>query len=201
MGQARRRLVESKRQGEQAMKTAIPAEVLKGAGGLLMLIDMLHHALVKVPILHDAAHDQVHAMDLEYGDLTHAVELADFPRKDAHGILLKLKENRKIRREHKDFVSMAAPLKSFVLRNPQLLKEVENLHTAMHRLSGSLETRVYTMRTLASLEEAFNKAGMRTMGMLTEEMQQIADASDGAEGATEIESAMETVEAKGSGQE
>lgn len=186
MGAAKRRIDASKQQMEKAVARALPAEVLKGASGVLMLIDMLNHAVGKVPSLYDEAYKRVHDMDLEYGDLTHAVELAEFPRKDSHGILQKLKANRKERREFKDFVSMAQPLKDFVTRNPQLVKELEALHTSMHRLNASLESRVYTVRALSSMEEAFTKAGMKTMGALTEELKNMADASDGAEGMTEV---------------
>jgi hypothetical protein len=133
----------------------------------LKFASQLINVFVNFPLMYEEASKDVDRLDSEYGDLTHAIELADIPRRDAANILKRLKENRKERREAKDFLLLSKGLFDFVKGRQGMNGDLQKLHAEMHKYKDYLTRRTYTPRVMGSMEEAYEKAGIKSKDPVT----------------------------------
>jgi hypothetical protein len=133
----------------------------------IKFVTQLVNVFVNFPLMYEESDKAVERLDYEYGDLTHAIELADIPRRDAANILKRLKENRKERREAKDFLQVAKGLYEFVKSRQGLNTDLQKVQAEMHRTKDSLAKRIYTPRVMGSMEEAYEKAGIKSKDPVT----------------------------------
>lgn len=147
----------------------------------LVFIGQLVNVFCHFPLMFEEADKETHRLDLEYGDLTHAIELAEVKKRDSSKVLAKLQENRRKRREAKDFIIKSEPLHAFIKSRKQMATDLIALHGQMTRLSESLGRRTYTPRTFGSMAEAMEKAGITTREaeLLADGLAEIAAASEG----------------------
>lgn len=99
----------------------------------------------------------------ETQDLLHQIELTETDSEENDEIVENLRHLRKQRRNAKDFLDLAAPLKNYSLHNRQVIRDLGQVHAEMIQISKNLDNRSYKVREKTSLQEAFDKARMDTM--------------------------------------
>lgn len=121
----------------------------------LVLIAQVLDIFLNVPTLYDKADASVVTMDMALQDLSHAVELLDLPKKEAHRVMHEIKTNRVERRKAKDFGMKAKPLYDFIKNKPELTASLLNLQKELIRVNDALGRRTYTPRVRQDLQELF----------------------------------------------
>lgn len=153
----------SEAQSKRSRKRVLQQQAVQETVDPLVYISQLNRVFTEFPMIFEQAQEDMNRLELEYNDLTHAIELVSIKNsREAVHIVNRLQENRQKRRDAKDFTLIAKVLYDFTKGRPEVSSQINRIMNEMIRTQDALSRRSYTPRVLGSLTEAYEELGLKT---------------------------------------
>lgn len=135
---------------ENKLKSSVDREIVKE-------LVSVQNFLNGIQTMNKRAYEEVGYHDKVSIDLLHALEFSE-DDESLIEITSDLRDNRRMRREAKDFVELTKPVVHFMTRNKQAIKELNQIVGEVRDIESRLATRTYTPRVLTDMKLALDKA-------------------------------------------
>lgn len=135
---------------ENKLKSSVDREIVKE-------MISVQNILNGIQTMNKRAYDEVGHHDKASVDLLHALEFSE-DNESLNEFTSNLRDNRRMRREAKDFVELTKPVVHFMSRNKRAMKELNELVDELRDKEAKMSARQYTPRVLTDMNVALNKA-------------------------------------------
>lgn len=135
---------------ENKLKSSVDREIVKE-------LVAVQNFLNGIQTMNKRAYEEVGHHDKATVDLLHALEFSE-DNESLDQFISDLRDNRRMRREAKDFVELTKPIVHFMTRNKQAIKELNQVVDEVRDIESKLATRTYTPRVLTDMKLALDKA-------------------------------------------
>lgn len=129
---------------ENKLKSSVDREIVKE-------LVSVQNFLNGIQTMNKRAYEEVGYHDKVSVDLLHALEFSE-EDESLIEITSDLRDNRRMRREAKDFVELTKPVVHFMTRNKQAIKELNQIVGEVRDIESRLATRTYTPRVLTDMK-------------------------------------------------
>lgn len=128
---------------ENKLKSSVDREIVKE-------MVSVQNILNGIQTMNKRAYDEVGHHDKATVDLLHVLELSE-DNESLHEFTSDLSDNRRMRREAKDFVELTKPIVNYMIRNKQAMIELNQVVDEVIDVETKLAKRSYTPRILKDM--------------------------------------------------